>query len=66
MRIEEIETDHRVAQAQLAGTGISDLDILEFEHFGPAELVKADCFDHVSSELSACLSPDPVVIGWRQ
>ena len=35
-----------VPDAHFALAGLADGDIFEAEHFGPARLIKADCFCH--------------------
>ena len=44
--IDEIQANRRVAHARLACSGLSDLDIIELQHFGPADFVESHRLGH--------------------
>ncbi len=47
--VDEIDRDAGVADARLAGPGVTDLDILQREHFGSADAVESNGLGHDAS-----------------
>ena len=47
--VDEVQADRVLADADLAGAGIADLDVLPDEHFGTAGLVESNRFGHLAS-----------------
>jgi len=44
--VDEVEADRVIANADLARSGVADLDVLPDEHLGATGLVEADCLGH--------------------
>jgi hypothetical protein len=51
--IDEVQADRLVADADLAGPGLADLDVHQFHFLGAAMLADADGFAHCGSPVIA-------------